>query len=410
VGTLSDGRTDTSALVQDGPLTLLHVSDRRYFFDDGGQWYTAKPLAFLGQLDAFPASVKRCIVFGRLLPLRAGPGGLSPVPPPLGIALEFRGIRREITGFVGFVRHLGVYYAALAKCLAEAQVVWAELSHVASILALLRRPAHAHMVAQLTVEPGDALALRGGVFWIALAGVSRWLNRRAMARADVCIFVSEYLQDRFSVPGGRGLVVHEQCVRQSDIVLAPGARPPGAPIVLYVGRLAPEKGVDILVRAIGIVTGQAAVRLRVVGMGNQRDRLVKLVRTLGLEACVEFVGPVAWGDGLFGEMRGARCLVLPSLSEGYPRVILEALSQGTPVIASAVGGIPEAVNHGSVGLLVTPGDPEELADAILRLVNDATLWGRLAEDGLTFARSNSLEAEVSRLGSVLSEWRGREMS
>jgi glycosyltransferase involved in cell wall biosynthesis len=399
---MSSGWHREKTLAEDKPLTLLHVSDRRYFVDREGRWFTGKPLALTDLAGAFSTNLKRWIFFGRLLPLQGEPKELSLIRPPPGISVEFQGARQRIAGLPGFLVHLGAYNAALGKSLAEAHLVWAELSHVASVLALLRRPRHAFMMAQLTVEPGDALALRGGPFWYAVGWLSRWLNRWALARADVCIFVSEYLRDRFVVPGRPEYVVHEECVRKSDLVRVPRPRPARAPKILYVGRLAPEKGVDVLVRATQIVARRTNVRLRIVGAGRERGRLLGLVHRLGLDDLVEFAGLVPWGEHLFGEMRMATCLVLPSLSEGYPRVILEALSQGTPVVASATGGIPEAVDYGRAGLLVPPGDVEKLGEAILRLVEDDTLWARLAEEGLRFAWMNTVDVQVERLKVALS--------
>jgi glycosyltransferase involved in cell wall biosynthesis len=94
-------------------------------------------------------------------------------------------------------------------------------------------------------------------------------------------------------------------------------------------------------------------------------------------------------------------LVLPSLHEGSPLVILEAISAGVPIVASAVGGIPDQVEHGREGILVQPGDPSALGDAILRLLRDPALASRLGEAGRQRAGSRfSYAAMVQRVEAV----------
>src|SRR5581483_5428280 len=114
---------------------------------------------------------------------------------------------------------------------------------------------------------------------------------------------------------------------------------------------------------------------------GERAELVRLAQDLGLGERVEFVGPVYDYQDLLAYYRAADLFVLPSLQEGFPRVIYEAMTQGLPVIATAVGGIPEVVVEGESGLLVPPGSESALAQAIDRLLSDGELRRRVIRGG-----------------------------
>jgi glycosyltransferase involved in cell wall biosynthesis len=138
------------------------------------------------------------------------------------------------------------------------------------------------------------------------------------------------------------------------------------PAVLYVGGLYPIKGIDVLAKAFSalVKTGVNA-RLVVCGEGPYRDGL----DSLDLKPVVSLRGSVLQRE-VREEMRRARLLVLPSLSEGLPRVVMEAMACSLPVVASSVGGIPELVEDGLTGYLVPPGDSESLARRLRDLLED----------------------------------------
>jgi glycosyltransferase involved in cell wall biosynthesis len=152
----------------------------------------------------------------------------------------------------------------------------------------------------------------------------------------------------------------------------------GGPAV-YVGRLSPEKDVPSLLRAIAFVVAQApAFRLQIAGDGPCRAELISLARSLGVAENVEFLGEIKDIPTL---LRQASLLVLPSLTEGMPLTILEAMACGLPVIATRVGGIPEAVADGATGLLVSPGELQHLADALLRIHHKPDLGRQMGQAG-----------------------------
>jgi len=128
--------------------------------------------------------------------------------------------------------------------------------------------------------------------------------------------------------------------------------------ILYFGRLSPEKGIDVLIDA----AAAADAPLTIVGDGPQRDALERQARALGAR-CL-FTGHLK-GAALWAQVEAATAVALPSLwYEIAPKSVLEAQARGKPVIASRIGGLPELVEHDENGLIVTPGDRQELAGAL----------------------------------------------
>jgi len=157
--------------------------------------------------------------------------------------------------------------------------------------------------------------------------------------------------------------------------------PARAKVVGVVANLIHYKGHRFFLQACQeIKRKHQAVTFLLIGDGPLRRELEGLARELGLEKDVLFLGSRQDVPQLLALMD---VVVLPSLEEGFPNAILEAMAAGKPVVATEVGGIPEAVVHGETGLLVPPKDPEALADAILRLLDDPQLaleMGRAGRD------------------------------
>ncbi|MBX7527888.1 glycosyltransferase [Qipengyuania vesicularis] len=146
--------------------------------------------------------------------------------------------------------------------------------------------------------------------------------------------------------------------------------------LLCVGRLSAEKGYFGLVEALSDERfANTDYGLRIVGDGPQGDQIQQAVTAAGLSDRVEFLGALPENETL-REIAGCDVLVLPSLMEGLPVVLIEALALGKPVIASGVAGIPEIVRDGKNGYLIEPGNWDQLADRIHLLLTDR---GRLSE-------------------------------
>jgi len=214
--------------------------------------------------------------------------------------------------------------------------------------------------------------------------------------ADVTVLVSENQRRRLF--GGKNLervqVLHNavalsQPVKISSNNLTIRQRygiDQGAKVVVVAGRLSPEKGVDVFLRSMQkVLQKYSCVQALIVGDGQEKESLLSLALTLGIEKKIHFTGFTNTpGD----YMLEADIIILPSRSEGIPNVALEAMALGKPLIATAVGGTPEVVEHEKSGLLVPSDHPEFLAEAIIRICNDPKLVNRLREGAQSRVRKH----------------------
>jgi glycosyltransferase involved in cell wall biosynthesis len=159
---------------------------------------------------------------------------------------------------------------------------------------------------------------------------------------------------------------------------------PVRPLWVVAGRLEEQKGHDVLFEALErLVAKGLDFRLVVAGDGSRRSWLEQQALSRGLVPRVQFVGQL---DDVGGLLAAADAVLLPSRWEGLPLVLLEAMVRGRPIVASAVGGVPDAIEDGVHGTLVPPGDPEALARALEQLHRSADRAWRLGSAAARRAR------------------------
>ena len=142
--------------------------------------------------------------------------------------------------------------------------------------------------------------------------------------------------------------------------------------ILFVGRLQDVKGVKYIIEAMNIITKFYDVNLLIVGDGNDRERLEALVEKLKLNDVVSFRGKAPRSE-IPKYMEESDIFILPSKSEGFPLVLLEAMASGLTIVASNVGGIPDIIKDGVNGLLTEPMNSNDIADKVLRILSDDRL-------------------------------------
>jgi glycosyltransferase involved in cell wall biosynthesis len=166
-----------------------------------------------------------------------------------------------------------------------------------------------------------------------------------------------------------------------------------------VGRVAPVKGTHVLVRALPGILESFQVKLRLIGPLSEpyHTELRHLARDLGVLADVEFVGPIPFGPQLWAAYAAATLYVQPSMSEGTPKTLVEAMGAGLPIVASRVGGIPELIADGWNGFLVDPGNPITLGIAIISLLEASELRASMGRHSAIRAQAFTLEVQLQRL-------------
>ena len=210
--------------------------------------------------------------------------------------------------------------------------------------------------------------------------------RQALCQSHRVIAVSRALRDsvvEFGVPPDRVIAQHNGVDRETfklqdrREVRARLGLPEGRRTILYVGNWVPEKGVDVLVEAVGRLKerGRSDLLLALLGSGPLEPALHGIVEKLGIANQVRFCGRKPHAE-IPDWMAASDLFCLPSLREGCPNVVLEALSCGRPVVASRVGGVPELLDE-ATGVMAPPGDADALAAAL-----DSTLNREWSEEAL----------------------------
>lgn len=172
-------------------------------------------------------------------------------------------------------------------------------------------------------------------------------------------------------------------------------------IILFVGRLCYVKGVEYLIRAMNIIVNKKnkKVKLIIIGDGEERQNLEKLTKELNLGNNVIFLGKIP-NEKIAEFMASSDVFVLPSLSEGFPSVILEAMACGLPIVATNVGGIPYVVNEEENGFLVMPKDSEQIAEKILFLLENKNISEEISKKNKEMIKKYDLNNIIQELEKV----------
>lgn len=242
-------------------------------------------------------------------------------------------------------------------------------------------------VASLKGVMADELRFEEGLTRLRFRALSR-LEGRAARRADRVVVTSEHcrtvVRRAYGVPRGRQAVVSEGLDLDAwrDLPAPEGEARAGPPTVLSVARQYPRKNTATLLRAFSrLRQARPDARLRVVGGGPELERLRRLARSLDLDGPVRLEGPVAGLEALQRAYASADVFCLPSLQEGFGIVFLEAMAAGLPIVAGDAAAVPEVVEDGATGLLADPRDPDAVAGALDRLLDDRALRRSLGRAG-----------------------------
>lgn len=283
--------------------------------------------------------------------------------------------------------------------------------------ALVSRLTGIPAVATLHVVPSPASPWsRLGLRQRLMVRLLNWWSRGVIA-------VSQAVRDAWICHHGfrpdRLVVIHNGIDWRRYTPANPGSReqarlplgiPLEVPVLMTATILRPGKGLDVLIRGIPLLRSRLPeVRLLIAGDGPLRESLVAQAEAEGLSPQIHWLG---WRRDLPDVLPAADLFVLPSLEDAFPTVLLEAMAAGLPVVATAVGGIPEIVEPDRTGRLVPPGDAEALARAAGELLDRPEVRTAMAEAACRRVRESfSVEGWVARLEEVytqaLGEGRGR---
>jgi glycosyltransferase involved in cell wall biosynthesis len=226
-----------------------------------------------------------------------------------------------------------------------------------------------------------------------------------LRRADRVRVISDWLADRVREAGFRGALDQFPTFTDYTAFLeAPLRPPPDEPCVAFVGSASPVKGLDVLLVAWAhAARAVPGARLSIVGGGPLLDAARSQARRLGFDSRVAFLGPLS-SDGVREVLDRSTCLVLPSRSEGMGRVILEAYLRARPVIATAVGGVPELVEEGRSGFLVQPDDPNALSNALIRMLSNLDQARAMGDEARSTAAARDPASQFEAGYAQIARW------
>ncbi len=376
------------------------------FQSDAGAWYTHR--AYGRYIDSLAPHFSSLVVFAPALPRRSA-----------SLAYRIRAANVSLVRMPYFDRWhrslpaLAWTPAALWRHRAAFDALYVRMPCPLAASAYpaarwLRKPLCLHIVGDLLAQMADyPLALR---FPARLIAVMFDAFTRHMARQALTITQGSPLARRYGAGRGEVFSVLESTVSERDIWVRRDVAAQRPARILYVGALLPKKGVFDLLRAFAELRNRLDAVLTVAGAGPGRSDLERLCRELKLGEAVEFCGEVASDEALAQLYRRADVFVLPSLAEGVPRVLLEAMANSVPVVATAVGGVPDLVTPGHNGLLVEPQRVDALAEAIHRAASDLALRARFIQGGIETARHHTREAHARTLARLLRKRAGEPVT
>ncbi|MFZ0592689.1 MAG: glycosyltransferase family 4 protein [Bryobacteraceae bacterium] len=259
-----------------------------------------------------------------------------------------------------------------------------------------RRAAPPH-IACIKGVLGDAVRFERGATRASMAFQAH-LEAKHACRAVQVITVSHYCANRLEeLYGVNNAVVVPELIDLDNwrqlFHANPAVPDSGKFTVLCVCRFYPRKRLDVLLRAVALLRDRVPqLQVRVVGNGPERHRLRQLSSELNIEPALRWLGDVS-ADTLAAEYNGCDLFCLPSVQEGFGIVFLEAMAAGKPIVAARAAAVPEVVQR---GILVDPGDPEALAEGILRLYRDTDLRRSLGAAGLGEVQQFEMHCIASR--------------
>ncbi len=301
--------------------------------------------------------------------------------------------------YSGGLRNSWRFIRILKQLAADHDALIVQLPFIGFIsLLFINRPTVYHLCANVLTAAANPIKYKGisRIFSLSFAWLMHWVYGRLFRRKRVRVIANGAELAELYAAYKTAPVVSSSLVKE-DIIGVHELKDQVQDIVklLFVGRPSLEKGFDVLIEALSNLA--VDFRLTVIGFTARELETLQpasFERSRSFHDKIDFMGYRSWGSGLKEIIRGHDIAIVPSRSEGTPRVILEFMSQGVCVVASNLGGIPSIIRDGQNGVLVTPGEPQVLANEIRALAINAEWRKKLILHGIKTAQEHTIEEFV----------------
>ena len=361
--------------------------------------------AFIRFVTSLPPRVEEVILFGRLDPV---PGRSHYVVPTERVRLVALPYYRRVTSVVRLLSSARRACAIFAAELERLDAVWIfGPNPLALLFALIARRRGVPLVIGIRQDYPRYIANRlpsRWWRWAVPAAHGLDLAFRALARRSPTVALGEELARRYDggapvVSTGFSLVGRSELATLGEALAKPWD---SELVILSVTRLDPEKNPLLLLDIVrGLREHDPRWRMVVAGDGPLRNEMERRIEALALGGAVELLGEVPNGPKLWRLYHESHVFLHVSLTEGLPQVLFEAQAAGTPIVATDVGGVSEALGAGAGGLLIQPRDTRAAIAAIERLASDQQLRASLVAAALENAAHETLEAQLDRLAAFI---------
>lgn len=232
---------------------------------------------------------------------------------------------------------------------------------------------------------------------------SHGYKTRRFRSANQLVVLTEDMKQHFLACGYLAEQIHifPNVIEQIPDLAPYSVKPSFKPIRLgFIGRLNEEKGLQDLLHAIALLNDSCSLELHVAGSGPDQQAIERLAGQLGILQRIHFSG---WVENIASWMESIDLIVVPSRSESFGIVVLEAAAYGCPVISTSVAGPASQITHGVDGWLVEPGSPANLAEVVQQVVAAPESWVSVREAAYQRAQSYLMESRLDQLATILAQ-------
>jgi glycosyltransferase involved in cell wall biosynthesis len=378
----------------------VYVDDVYRVVEDGSGMRVSSDRAFLLFAYHVAEHFDGLVVFGRVA--RSDEDADYVLPPGIGLVSlpHYSNLRRLLQ----VARSAAGTAVAMWRGLALVDTVWVFGPHPFGFLLVALAQARGKRIVlgvrQDTIQYHQA-RLQGRRWFPVLAMVRAADSfHRLLARRLPTTVVGAELAARYGPERRTTLAMTVSLVPEAELVDMPPSRDLSRAVnILTIGRLEVEKNPLLVVETLAELERRRPGRytLTWVGRGKLEEQVRARAAALGVAGRITMLGYVPFGPSVLELYRRADLFLHVSLTEGVPQVLVEALACGTPIVATAVGGVPKALDGGKAGLLVRPGDRSALVGAIEEIVDGGELREQMIRHGRKLIRPLTLEAESARV-------------